>query len=593
MRKAAIVLIAAGCALPVHAQAQIKADIVVTGLSQPLGFIPDPAFANVFYIVEQGGLVRTLRDGRLQADPLIDLRGIARLSGGEQGLLGMAFAPDVASGRVFFHFTDVNGDHVLARFVRTAAAPFRLGMATRFDIRWPGGERVLKQPFSNHNGGHLIFGPDGYLYIGLGDGGSGNDPLNNAQNPSLLLGKMLRLDMNVADSDPVGYRLPPDNPFLGGQPISAMPEIWAFGLRNPWRYTFDDIGTGATGAMLLADVGEGQREEINYEPRGRGGRNYGWRIREGRSPTPNVPATSPAYGPIIDPIFDYTHADGRSITGGYVYRGQALGPAYRGRYFYADFSDSRVWSLGLAVNPTTGEAVATNVIEHTSELGGALGGVASFGRDHQGELYLVTFSGRVLKIVPDAGAPPAAPQDVRAVVAGSTVSVSWAGAAVGPVPSSYVFEAGSVSGRSDLGVIPAAGSQTSLTFSGIPPGTYYVRIRSVGSGGVSAPSNEITIVVSGGGCSATPPAAAGFAATVNGRSVTLSWDVPPTGNGPTSFTVEAGSRAGAANVAAIAIDGSVRSLTVLAPPGEYFVRIHGGNACGQGAASNEIVVRVF
>ena len=184
---------------------------------------------------------------------------------------------------------------------------------------------------------------------------------------------MLRIDVGVPDSDSAGYRVPADNPFLDRQPISALGEIWDFGLRNPWRYSFDDLGPGATGALIIADVGQAAREEINYEPRGAGGRNYGWRIREGRIATPNVPATTPAFGPLTDPIFDYGRDDGRAITGGYVYRGQALGASYRGRYFFADSETARVWSLGLSVNPTSGEATVVNVIEHTAELGGSLG----------------------------------------------------------------------------------------------------------------------------------------------------------------------------------------------------------------------------
>ncbi len=585
-------VITAVCLLPVAAQAQIRSAVVVNGLSQPLALVPDPASANVFYIVQQCGLVRVLRDGQLQPEPFADLRTIVS-TGGERGLLGMAFSPDVASSRVFFNYTNVDGDTVISRFRRTALAPQRIDVSTRLDFRWPTGERVIRQPYSNHNGGHLVFGPDGYFYVGLGDGGSGNDPLNNAQNPGSLLGKMLRLDVSVPDSDPTGYQVPPDNPFVDGQPIVALGEIWAFGLRNPWRYSFDDFGAGATGALVIGDVGQSAREEIDYEPAGAGGRNYGWRMREGRIATPGVASTTPAFGPLTDPIVDYLRTDGRAVTGGFVYRGQALGVAYIGRYFFADFETSRVWSLGLSVNPATGDSEVTNVIEHTSELGGLFGGVASFGRDLQGELYLLTFSGRLLKIVPAVGSPPAPPLDVRAVVNGSTVTVSWTPPMSGAVPASYQLEAGSQSGAANLTVIGAAITPTSLTFPGIPPGIYYARMRSVGSGGVSAPSNEIAIIVGAGGCTSPPPAPTGFASVVNGRAVTLVWSVPSTSDGPASLVIEAGSATGLSNVALIAIDGGLRSLSVLAPPGQYFVRIRGQNVCGAGSASTEIVVTVF
>ena len=257
---------------------------------------------------------------------------------------------------------------------------------------------LIRQPYINHNGGHLAFGPDGYLYIGLGDGGFGDDRENRAQNPAELLGKMLRIDVSVADSDPVGYRIPPDNPFLGGSPAGVRPEIWSFGLRNPWRYTFDDPSRGGTGALVIGDVGQGRYEEIDYEPSRRGGRNYGWRIREGAHD--NVTSMPPAYLPLTEPIHEYTHGVGQSVTGGYVYRGEDLGGLYRGRYFFADFVQGRVWSLVLSI-ASSGEATASGLHEHTQELGGTqLGNVSSFGVDSEGELYLVAYSrGEILKVL--------------------------------------------------------------------------------------------------------------------------------------------------------------------------------------------------
>jgi glucose/arabinose dehydrogenase len=588
--RAVAVLIALSTLFPLTADAQIRSQVIASGLSSPLALVPDPQYPNVLYVVQQGGLVRVLVDGQLQPTPFIDLRGVIS-TGGERGLLGMAFAPDVASGRVFFNFTNTNGDTVVARFRRLGGG-LQADPATRFDLFWPTQERVIRQPFANHNGGHLLFGPDGYLYIGMGDGGSGNDPLNNAQNAASLLGKMLRLDINVADADPSGYRVPPDNPFVDFNPVAALGEIWDFGLRNPWRFSFDDFGPGATGALIIGDVGQGSREEIDYEPRGAGGRNYGWRLREGRIATPGVPASpGPAYGPLTDPIFDYPRSEGQAVTGGFVYRGAALGAAYQGRYFFADFSSSRVWSLGLGVDPGSGEAAAINIVEHTAELGGSLSGVASFGRDLQGELYLLTFAGRVLKIVPASSTPPGAPTNLQSVVSGSTVTVSWTPPSTGAAPLGYQLEAGSAPGAANLAVVAA--TATSLTFPGVPAGTYFVRVRSVGSGGLSGPSNEVVVVVGGGGCSGAPPAPTELAAAVNGRRVTLAWNVAATGNGPTAFVLEAGSASGLANLAVISLDGSLRALAVDAPPGQYFVRIRGQNACGTGPASNEIVVTVF
>jgi len=593
MRAGMWAVMAVALLLPVRAHAQLRSQEVVTGLSSPLGFVPDPAFANIMYVVEQGGLVRVLRDGLLQPTPFADLRALT-VGGGERGLLGMAFAPD-SSGRVFFNYTNLTGDTVVSRYTRTALNPLMVDPATRLDLLWPTGERFIRQPFANHNGGNLAFGPDGYLYIGLGDGGDANDPNNNAQGANTLLGKMLRIDVGVPDSDSAGYRVPADNPFLDQQPIVAVPEIWDFGLRNPWRYSFDDLGAGATGALIIGDVGQATREEIDYEPRGAGGRNYGWRIREGRVATPGVQATTPAFGPLTDPIFDYGRSDGQGITGGYVYRGRALGATYRGRYFFADSQNGRVWSLGLSINPATGDATVTSVIEHTSELGGSIGRIVSFGRDLQGELYLVTMQGRVLKIVPDPNASnlPASPTDLRSVVSGSTVTVSWTAPIAGVVATGYQLEAGSASGAANLAIVGAGAAQTSLTFPGISPGSYFVRVRSVGASGVSAPSNEIVVNVGAGGCTGAPPPPTDLASSVSGRTVTLVWNQPSTSDGPATFVVEAGSATGLANLAILILDGGARSFSVVAPPGTYFVRMRGRNACGVGPVSNEIVVTVF
>ena len=589
MMKFFFCFLAASTLVPVHAGAQLRTEVVATGLSQPVAFVPDPYFNGVFYIVEQTGLVKVLRDGQVQSTPFADLRS-AISPGGERGLLGMAFAPDVFTGRVFFNFTNAIGDTVIARFVRTAASPFEVVAESRFDLRWPTGERFIDQPYPNHNGGNLAFGADGYLYIGLGDGGSGNDPENYAQDPTTLLGKMLRIDVNVASDDPAGYRVPPDNPFLDGIPIHALGEIWAFGLRNPWRYSFDDSGAGATGALVIADVGQGALEEIDYEPFGASGRNYGWRIREGRLPTEGVEATTPAFNSLVDPVFNYDRDQGQAVTGGYVYRGTALPPAFRGRYFFADFITSRVWSLGLSLHPTTGEATASNVIDHTNELGD-LGGVASFGRDRDGELYLLTFTGRVLKIVPQSGPAPNAPEGFSAVVSGSTVTVSWRPPSSGTLPSAYQLEAGSVAGGADLAIVQTAGPQTSLTFAGIPPGLYYARVRGLSGAEAGPPSDEAAITVRP--CLQPPPVPASFGSNLNGRLVTLSWAVPGTADGPLEFVIEAGSVSGLADLAILTVDGGARTLAVEAPPGTYFVRMRGVNACGRSTPSAEIVVPVF
>ncbi|MEO8260258.1 MAG: PQQ-dependent sugar dehydrogenase [Acidobacteriota bacterium] len=392
--------------LPSAATAQVRADVYVSGLAAPVAFVQDPSTASVQYIVEQGGRIRVVRNGVLQADSFLDLTADIS-AGGERGLLGLALSPDYeSSGRLYVNFTNPAGHTVVARFKRSTANPLAADRSTRFDLQWPGGDRFITQPFANHNGGTLVFGPDGFLYIGMGDGGSGDDPFHNAQSPASLLGKMLRLDVSVADSDVEGYDVPSDNPFVDAAPVPALPEIWAFGLRNPWKFSFDDPARGGTGAVVIADVGQGSWEEIDYEPSGRGGRNYGWRNREGaHAHVTNLPL---AYQPPVEPIFEYDHGTGQSITGGFVYRGTSLGPNLVGRYFFADIS-GRVWSLALTVDPATGEAAASELIEHTAALGGssALGLISSFGVDATGELYIVSLTqGQVLRLSSSAPIDP-------------------------------------------------------------------------------------------------------------------------------------------------------------------------------------------
>jgi glucose/arabinose dehydrogenase len=399
---------------------QLRTELYLTGLSAPLGFAQDPADPTVQYVVEQGGTIRVVTNGVLQSAPFLDLSG-AISSGGEAGLLGLALAPDYAvSHRFYVDFTNPSGHTVVARFTRSAGSPLVADAASRFDLRWPSGDRFIVQPYPNHNGGHLAFGPDGYLYVGMGDGGAGNDPEHRAQNPASLLGKMLRLDVNVPDSDANGYRVPANNPFVAGVPVGVLGEIWAFGLRNPWKFSFDDPALGGTGALIIGDVGQGTWEEIDYEPAGTGGRNYGWRNREGAHA--NISDPPPAYLPLRDPVFEVPHPEAASITGGIVYRGRALDPHFRGRYFFGDFITGRVWSLSLSLDGD-GEATVVDRVDHTAQLAAdnPPGNIAAFGQDADGELYLISYSaGRVLKIAAVPTPPPAS-------FVGPTQGGGWSG----------------------------------------------------------------------------------------------------------------------------------------------------------------------
>ena len=221
---------------------------------------------SVQFVVEQAGRIRVIENGVLRPTPFLDVSGVIS-SGGERGLLGLTFSPDYARSRRFFiNFTDTNGNTVVARFKRSIDNALVADPATRFDLRWGGGQPFIEQPFANHNGGHLAFGPDFMLYVALGDGGAGDDPLNTAQRPDTLLGKLLRINVLVGDEDLEGYDVPSNNPFVDGVPIPALPEIWAFGLRNPWKFSFDEPALGGTGAMLIGDVGQNAYEEVNYQP---------------------------------------------------------------------------------------------------------------------------------------------------------------------------------------------------------------------------------------------------------------------------------------------------------------------------------------
>jgi Glucose/sorbosone dehydrogenases len=400
------------CMLTVDdAHAQLRSRVYVSGFSVPVAFVQDPTDRNIQYVVQQDGRIRAVQNGSVVATDFLNLASSISY-GGERGLLGLAFAPSYAdSGRFFVAFTNPAGNNVVARF-RRSNNRLVADAASRFDLLLGRTQRFVNHPFTNHNGGHLAFGPDGYLYIGFGDGGSGNDPDHRAQDPNDLLGKMLRIDVNVPDSDNAGYSVPSSNPFVGGSPVAARTEIWAFGLRNPWRYNFDDPSRGGTGALVIADVGQGAFEEIDLEPAGAGGRNYGWRNREGAHD--NVTSRPPAYTPLVDPIFEYGRNDGQSISGGYVYRGLGLPGTFRGRYFFADYVAGRVWSLALN---QTGAGSASDRREHTDELGGrlAIGSVSAFGVDADGELYVISHTlGSILKIIPTAEAPPA-PSGLRII----------------------------------------------------------------------------------------------------------------------------------------------------------------------------------
>jgi glucose/arabinose dehydrogenase len=384
------------------AAAQLRVVTYASGLSSPVGFVQDPSDPAVHYVVEQGGTIKVVHNGVLQTGPFLQIASLIA-GGGERGLLGLAFPPNYgASGRFYVLYTRAgDGYIVVARFNRSTGNRFVAEPSSHSPLRWSTGDDFIVHPFSNHNAGCLQFGPDGMLYIASGDGGSGGDPNNYAQNTSSLLGKILRIDVTTNPNATNGFVVPPGNAGL------PRPEIWSVGWRNPWRFSFDYPALGGTGAMVVGDVGQGAWEEIDYEPANRPGRNYGWRLWEGTHPY-NQPAGTPL---LTQPIFDYSHSMGASVTGGYVYRGSAV--ELRGRYFFADYVFRRVWSIGLNIG-ASGEATATDLRDHTPELTGTgtIGGISSFGIDADGDLYIVDHTrGMVLKV----GREPRPPTNVRII----------------------------------------------------------------------------------------------------------------------------------------------------------------------------------
>ena len=320
------------------------------------------------YVLEQSGTVRAIRAGRVQPSPVLDIRSRVR-AGGEQGLLGIAFSPD---GRyLYLDYTDNRGDtHVTEWAVRAGG---RIDTSSRRDVL------TQDQPYANHNGGQLAFGPDGYLYIGLGDGGSGGDPHGNGQSLDTWLGKILRIDPRPAGGRP--YRVPPDNPFAD-RPSPVKPEIWAYGLRNPWRFSFDS----RSGDLWIGDVGQNAWEEVNRQPAGSaGGENYGWNRREGLH---RFAGARPRGA--VDPVLEYPLHDGTcSVIGGTVYRGARI-PGLAGRYVYGDFCAGWIRSA-----PTTAAGGGKS-----SELTSGIDQLSSFGADHDGELYAVSLSGPIYRLQP-------------------------------------------------------------------------------------------------------------------------------------------------------------------------------------------------
>lgn len=371
----ALVLLAAcsgdgGSGPPEPGEARVRLEEVASGLSGPVHLAAPPGDPRLF-VVEQPGRIRVVEDGVLLPAPFLDITDRVS-SGGERGLLSVAFHPSYAANGFFYvDYTDRSGDTRVERY-RVGADRNRADPASAKTLLH------VPQPFPNHNGGLVVFGPDGKLYVGMGDGGSAGDPQGRGQDRGTLLGKVLRIDVDGGDP----YAVPPDNPFVGE--AGARGEVWATGVRNPWRFAFDR----EAGLLYLADVGQSAAEEVNVVPAGAAGLNYGWSVMEGSRCF--RPAEGCGRAGLVLPVLEYSHAEGCSVTGGHVYRGQRI-PALRGHYFYADYCRGWVRSF----RHEGGQAVD----RREWELGG-VGSVLSFGEDAAGELYLLSATGRVYRLVP-------------------------------------------------------------------------------------------------------------------------------------------------------------------------------------------------
>jgi glucose/arabinose dehydrogenase len=352
-------------------QVELK-PVITSGLSAPIGLTHAGDGSGRLFINEQVGRIRIYKpdSDTLLSTPFLDISDRLR-SGGETGLLGVVFHPDYASNGYFYVNYSAEGNTCNANYDDTVVSRFSVSSANP-DIADPDSEVCIitvHQPYGNHNGGQLAFGPDGYLYIGMGDGGDGGDPQNNGQDRSTLLGSMLRIDVNNPPSGS-SYTVPADNPFVGQTGI--RPEIWAWGLRNPWRFSFDR----QTGDLWIGDVGQGEWEEIDFQPAAStGGENYGWACREGTHTFSNR-AGCPA-ADMVDPIIEYPHGNECSVTGGYRYRGNRY-PDLKGVYFYGDYCSGVIWGATQS---------GGSWLVETAHTGGF--GLTTFGEDQDGEVYVI------------------------------------------------------------------------------------------------------------------------------------------------------------------------------------------------------------
>lgn len=467
--------------------------LYVAGFSRPIQITHAGDGSQRLFVVEQNGRIRVIRNQTLAENSFLDISSRVSCCG-ERGLLGLAFPPNYANkGYFYVNYTNSDGDTVVARYHVT----------TDLEVADPNSEEILltiAQPFANHNGGHLTFGPDGYLYIGTGDGGSGGDPRNNGQSLSTLLGKILRIDV---ESGTTPYAIPATNPFASS--TADRREIWAFGLRNPWRFSFDR----QTGNLYIGDVGQNTYEEIDFQPASSlGGENYGWKIMEG---THCYNASSCNQSGLTLPVVEYDHEQGCSVTGGVVYRGQRF-PRLNGTYLYGDYCSGRIW--GLILLPSSQQNV---------QLFDAPYPISTFGEDEAGEVYLTDYGAGAIYQITDANPSSSVDLEITTsdtpdpVVRGENLATTITITNKGSSPATLV--------QTNV-ALPSTFTLTSVTSSqGGCSGTSTVTCTL----GTIPPSTTITITMA-----SSPTAAGGFSTIVTVSSPEP--DVRPENNSATAVT---------------------------------------------------------
>jgi len=507
-------------AVPAAADQSIVLQPFVSGLAMPV-FVTHPGDGSGrLFVVEQAGQIRMVKDGQLARTPFLDISALVTSTYTEQGLLGLAFHPQYErNGRFFVYYTAKPTD--ASTVGNNTLAEYRVSLVNP-DVADPTVVRTLlsiPDGYANHNGGMIAFGPDGYLYVGIGDAGIGNEPEESAQDPGSLFGKLLRLDVDVPGTPAPpgsGYGIPPGNPFVGR--AGARPEVWAIGFRNPWRWSFDR----QTGDIFLGDVGQLAWEEIDLLPTGLGGLNFGWDDREGAHCY--EPMSGCLTAGLTEPILEYSHSEGcAAVTGGYVYRGTTF-PSLSGAYFYGDYCEGHIWKARSS-SGRSGPWITTHVLDPGFSI-------SSFGEDEAGELYVVSHStGAVLRLAPAVPEPTATPSPT------ATATVTPTPTACQPRPNVVIRAVPNGDGRLRVTLTAASNPGFRNTLHAVAWGTFVnATVDIIGAGPVQQGQRTTFPVDTLSVTFLVARASAGQATTVSLTATDSCGDFPTfVGGGPSAF----------------------------------------------------------